>query len=83
MPMNQLIKQLRYEIITLRGLSHFCRVYHYDPADLSRFLAGQTKWNYQKVFKLITDLELRILVMQWDNVVCEFSRESPLIESPC
>lgn len=73
MAMNRLIEFLREEIMIYRGLNHVANTYGYDKGDLSRFLRGETKWNYLKVFKLINDLGYNLLIMEMDNVAFESS----------
>lgn len=44
------------------SLGNFCLQTNYDKADLSRFLAGNKDWGAEKLFRLLLDLELNMLV---------------------
>lgn len=47
---------------TFGSLGNFCLQSSYDKADLSRFLTGSKAWNYVKVFQLLQDLELKVVI---------------------
>lgn len=47
-----------------KPMKEFCTKHEFDPADLSRFLAGKKDWQLEKVIRLMNCLDLSIFI--WD-----------------